>query len=112
MNIPTPKGLGPAGKKLWRAVVEDFDPEQHERLLLEQAASVADTIAALSAAVGAELIGGNGRIRPELVELRQQRIILARLLAAMRLEADGDSVQVLPQRRAGFRGTYGPRSVS
>jgi len=105
--------LGPDGRRLWKAVLEDFEPEQHELMMLEQACQVADTIAALTAALGDGLVDGNGRVRAELVEVRQQRIIFARLLAAMRLESgENGSISVLPQRRVGFRGAYGPRSVS
>ncbi|MDQ3452051.1 MAG: hypothetical protein M3493_05025 [Actinomycetota bacterium] len=39
------------------------------------------------------------------MEARQQRIALARLLAALRLPAG--EVEQRPQRRVGVRGTYG-----
>ncbi len=113
MARAAPKGLGPDGRRLWKAVLEDFEPEKHERMLLEQACQVADTIAALTTALGDELVDGDGRVRAELVEVRQQRIIFARLLAALRLESgENGSISVLPQRRVGVRGVYRPRSVS
>ncbi len=50
------------------------------------------------------------RAHPALVEARQQRIALARLLAALRLPA-GEESEVggdrRPQRRMGVRGVYG-----
>ncbi len=113
MARTTPRDFGPDGRRLWRAVLEDYEPERHELVMLEQACRVADTIAALTKAVGAELVDDNGRVRAELVEIRQQRILLARLLAAMRLESgENGSISVVPQRRVGVRGVYRPRSVS
>lgn len=109
-----PKGLGPAGRALWRAVTGDYELEQHELVLLEQACRTADMVAALAAAVDdGPLTTGEGRIRPEVVEARQQRIVLARLLAALRVplgeQNDDHSGQHGPprlQRRSGARGVY------
>ena len=44
MPIPkAPEGVGPAGRRLWRSVLADFDLAGHELLILRQAAHVADT---------------------------------------------------------------------
>jgi hypothetical protein len=51
---------------------------------------------------------------PAVVEARQQRLALARLLAALRLPAGAEDDLAAgrrPQRRVGVRGFYGPRSV-
>lgn len=55
------------------------------------------------------------KAHPAAVEARQQRIALARLLAALRLPAgaDGDEAQGRrPQRRVGARGVYGIRGAA
>ena len=50
------------------------------------------------------------RVHPALVELRQQRIALARLLAALRVPTGEDTGRA--QHRTGVRGVYGIRGVS
>jgi hypothetical protein len=99
---------------LWRAVLADFDLEEHESSLLLQACRTADALDALQ-----ELLDTEGpmsetsqgpRVHPALVELRQQRIALARLLAALRIPSgEGvapDSSGRRAQPRAGVRGVY------
>jgi hypothetical protein len=36
--INPPKSMGPAARRLWRAVLSEFELEEHERTLLLQAA--------------------------------------------------------------------------
>lgn len=115
---PEPPGLCEAGRRLWQSVTTDYELEEHERLLLEQAARAADIVAALDAAVpaGGTLIA-DGRVRPEVVEARQQRIVLARLLAALRVplgDVEHDTGHGPPrlQKRAGARGVYSLGSAS
>jgi hypothetical protein len=113
-----PRGLETAGAALWASVVDVYDLEQHELLLLEQAARTADVVARLVAHVGAEVVDEKGRVRPELIEARQQRITLARLLAALRVplgeEGKDGAKHAAPrlQRRSGARGVYALPSVS
>lgn len=107
----TPRNLGAAGRRLWRSVMADYELEQHEALLLAQACRTADVVAALDAAVGGELTTDDGKVRPEIVEARQQRIVLARLLAALRVPLgeqteDGGHGPPRLQRRSGARGVY------
>ena len=53
------------------------------------------------------------RAHPALVEARQQRIALARLLAALRLPAgEEEAGDRRPQRRMGVRGVYGVGGVA
>ena len=85
MNAEAPSDLGADGLRLWGSVTTRYELEEHELLLLEAAARTADTVARLGAALGDELVDDRGRVRAELVELRQQRIVLARLLAALRV---------------------------
>jgi hypothetical protein len=115
-----PKGTGPAGRKLWKAVHDDWQLEAHEITLLTEAVRTVDALDELQAAVdrdGAIVPDrfGQERAHPALVEARQLRIALARLLAALRLPdgAEGDESQGRrSQRRVGARGTYGLRRVS
>ena len=74
-----PRGLGAAGRRLWKSVTDDFDLEGHEKLLLTEVcrtADLCDDLAARAAKTGGAKF---------LVELRQQRLTLARLMSAMKL---------------------------
>lgn len=109
-----PAGTGPSGRKLWRAVVGDWHLEEHELVLLREAVRTVDLLDALAAIVatdGPVIVAKSGpRAHPALVEARQLKIALARLLAALRLPdgADGDeSAGRRAQRRVGARGVYG-----
>jgi hypothetical protein len=112
---PTPpKGTGKAGAALWHSVVDEFDLEEHERALLVEAVRTVDLLDELDEAVKAEgaiVESPQGRkANPAAVEARQQRIALARLLAALRLpsgEAGDQAAGARPQRRVGARGVYG-----
>jgi hypothetical protein len=113
-----PSSLRAAGKRLWASVAEHYDLEEHERALLVEAARTVDLLDDLEALVradGAVIDSPQGRkANPAVVEVRQQRIALARLLAALRLPAgeEGDEqAGARPQRRVGVRGTYGIRGA-
>jgi hypothetical protein len=118
--IPTPPpGCGTVGRKLWRSILTDYEFDQHEMVLLERACRVADVCAALQAVVDSD--GpmttnrfGDAVAHPALVELRQQSIVFARLVAALRVPAtDDDAQQTRPQqRRTGARGVYGIAGAS
>jgi len=102
----TPRGLQTAGRRLWTDITTEYELQRHELVLLEQAARTSDTCAALVAAVESHgiLTTAGGRIVPELVELRLQRVVLARLLIALRVPLAGSDA--VPQYR-GLRGMYG-----
>ncbi len=106
---PAGSALKLAGQRLWDAVVGEFELEQHEESLLLEACRTLDLLDALESVVtrdGAIVPSPQGpKANPAAVEARQQRIALARLLAALRLPA-GDEQDVRPQRRVGVRGTY------
>ena len=105
-----PAGLGPAGRALWRRIHEDYDLAEHERRLLVEASRTADTLDMLDAAVRRDgLIGGDGRVHPAAVEARQQRVVLTRLVASLRVP---DEEEQRPQRRGAARSPYRPRVVS
>lgn len=111
---PRPLGRSPlaaAGERLWRSVTDHYDLDEHEATLLHSACTTADLIDVLDATVareGAVIESPQGRkAHPALVEVRQQKIALARLLAALRLPQgeEGDTqASARPQRRGGVRG--------
>jgi hypothetical protein len=109
-----PKGLGSAGRRLWRAVLTDFQLDEHEMALLVLACRTADRLEDIAVGlVGAPLTVSNFRgdpiAHPLLNEQRQQSLTLARLLASLRLPA-GDEAE-RPQRRGAARGSYGIRGA-
>lgn len=115
---PVPKGTGKAGAALWRSVLDVYDLEEHERALLVEAVRTVDLLAELDVIIkdeGAVVESPQGRkANPAAVEARQQRIALARLLAALRLPSGDEGDQVAgarPQRRVGARGVYGIRGA-
>ena len=112
----TPRGLGRNGRRLWRSIVDDYELETHEQLLLSEACRVADRLERLAdESVSSTLTVTNNKgdevANPLLVEARQQAIVFSRLLASLRLPTgEEDGALQRPQRRGGARGTY-PRSV-
>src|SRR5262245_40960265 len=114
-----PKGAGPAGRRLWQAVLAAYELEQHEELLLRELVRTADLLDELQATLDVETLtietSQGRRVNPVAAELRQQRVAFARLAAALRLpageESDPSSVR-RPQRRVGVRGVYGVGEAS
>lgn len=109
-----PAGTKPGGRALWRSIVDDFELDEHELALLRQAVRTVDVIDKLQADIdkhGATVESPQGvKVHPAIVEIRQQRLALARLLAALRLPT-GDEAEASPsarlrrpQRRGGVRG--------
>lgn len=111
----TPAGLRAAGKRLWASVTDVYLLEEHEQRLLLEASRTVDLLDDLAVAVARDGPLLDGRAHPAVVEARQQRIALARLVAALRLPAgDEDDRQQgarRPQRRVGARGVYQLRGV-
>src|SRR3954451_15825836 len=113
-----PRGAPRAGKALWDAVLDEYELEEHELLLLREMVRTVDTLDALEARVAADgvLLGSSQgeRAHPARVEARQQRITLARLQAALRLPAgeEEEGGQRRPQRRMGVRGVYGVGGIA
>jgi hypothetical protein len=92
-------------------VVEDFDLAEHELALLRQAVHVADLCEQLQARVDEEGTILAGRVHPALVELRQQRILLARLVVALRVPIGEEGEQGARSQYRGTRGVYGIRGA-
>lgn len=104
-----PKGAKASGRALWRDVLGKYDLEEHEMALLREAVRTVDDLDGLAAVVADEGMTLGPRVHPALVEARQLRIALARLLGALRLPAGDEDDQAAgrrPQRRVGVRGVY------
>lgn len=74
----TPHGLAASGRRLWRAVVAEYDLRADELLLLDKACRSADDVARLEAALAdapllTEGSAGQTRANPLLAELRGMR---------------------------------------
>jgi hypothetical protein len=111
-----PKGLAAAGRRLWRAVLDEYQLDAHEELLLLQACRTVDRLDRLeeegrNAPVTVTNYKGDLVPHPALTESRAQALTLARLLASLRLPS-GDEAEGRPQRRGAARGAYGVRSIA
>ncbi len=109
MSVPgPPEGVQAPGSALWESVVGDFELSEPELVLLVQACRTADTCEALQQIVDVDGPMAGDRPHPALVELRMQRLVLGRLIAALRVPTGeaGDEQPGRLQRRSGFRGVY------
>ena len=109
-----PSGLRRSGRALWRAVMSDFDLDEHETTILREACRTADSLDDLQALIDFEGLmaqtSQGPRVHPALVEARQQRLAFARLLTALRIPTG--EVAGRTQQRGGPRGVYGIQGVS
>jgi len=93
-SVPrAPAGLGPRGRRLWRAVVSAFELAEAELATLTEAARVLDDVEQLQIAVAdAPMVttGSRGQevVHPLRAELRSQRLLLARLLSQLDVPVD------------------------
>ncbi len=104
-----PPGLGPSGRRLWREITGQFGFDPAEVQVLGELCRQVDTVDALAAAVAEDGVmidnaSGGKKLNTAVTELRQGRLAVARLAAALRLPSD-DSARP-EQRRAGVRGVY------
>ncbi len=107
-----PDGAGEAGRRLWAAVTGEYDLAEHELALLRQAVSTADLCETLQTVVGEQGPLRDGKAHPALVELRQQRILLARLVVALRVPmGDEDGADAGSANRTQYRGLRGVYSI-
>ena len=108
---PPPPGSGPAGKRLWRSVLADYELSGADLEVLKHAVAVADDIASLEPVLklGPFIKGADGqpRANPALVQRRQLVLVMTRLLAAIRVVGDvGSDEHDRGQRRVGLKGVY------
>lgn len=106
-----PRDLKVGGRRLWRSTVDEFELEEHELGLLREACRTADALDALQGAVDADGVLDESphgrRAHPALVELRQQRICFARLIAQLGLPVGDQEAEPVKGQRRATRGVYG-----
>jgi hypothetical protein len=94
MTLSTPEpareDTGPDGRRLWDAITREYELQEHELVLLRQAVRVADTCTDLQAMLDRDGLLLGERIHPASVELRQQCLLLGRLIVALRVPS-GDT---------------------
>lgn len=114
--MPDPKAPGaPTGRSsaLYDAVTDEYELSRHELALLDELVGTLDLIDDLAAVLAAEGLMSDSsqgrRVHPAAAELRQQRIVAARLLAALRIPVDEDGMPDGGRRlqRRPVRGFYG-----
>jgi hypothetical protein len=88
------------------AIIDRYELQEHELALLDEIARTMDDLDALAAHVESAGHTIAGRVNPALVEARQMRIALARLVAALRLPEEDSEDAGSPQRRVGVRAPY------
>ena len=112
-EIPKPPtGLKRSGRDLWTSVVSRLELDEHELTMLRECCRTADLLDRLQTVLESEgpmAESSQGiRVHPAAVELRQQRIAFARLLAALNVPSgiEDDAPVGAP------RGVYALRGVS
>lgn len=103
--MTAPGTLGPSGARLWDAITDVQELDAHEETLLLEACRVADRLDGLHGALTDGGLLVDGKPHPALVEARQQQVVLARLVASLRLP-DDLLAGSRPQRRGAARGAY------
>ena len=105
--VEPPQGLGRAGSALWKQMVSpDLEFSESELVTATLACRQADDLAALEALLaerGMVTVGSKGqpRLSPIVSELRQQRLTLNRLVAALSAPEPGeDAALTSAQRKA------------
>ena len=113
MTPRAPNGTKAPGRALWKAITEEFELGEHELVLLRQVVHTADLCADLQAIVDGEGVlldraGAPPRPHPAAVELRMQRVLLARLIVALRVPlGDEDAAAGGRTQVRALRGVYG-----
>lgn len=103
-----PKGLGPAGRDLWRKVQASFELDSHELPGLLLACRQLDDVTRLEALLerdGIVSVGSTGQLRLSQVvaELRQSRLAASKLLDALALPVDDTGVAATPAAKRARR---------
>ncbi|OLT08689.1 hypothetical protein BJF77_12040 [Kocuria sp. CNJ-770] len=87
-----PRGLGEKSRELWRRTVREYELTDAELVVLGEACRVLHIVEQLEEIVEAKGFMASSsqglRTHPAVVEQRQQRLLLSRLLRELRLPAD------------------------
>lgn len=92
------------GADLWDSLTQEFDFGAHDQSLLIEACRTLTLIDDLDERLQTVGVTVAGRANPLLAEIRQQRLVFARTIAALRIPDDDGN---RPQNHVGVRGTYG-----
>jgi len=104
-----PAGFADAGSELWEKVLgsvpEAFELDDRELAILSAACRQADDVARLEIAVGEDgpmTTGSQGQpvLHPAIVEARQGRLALSRLLGQLQIPDEDDEPRSLTSARA------------
>lgn len=101
-----PAGLRARGRRFWREILAEFELSTSELALFEAVCRTLDVVDSLHAAVRADGVtvagaAGQTRSHPALVELRQQQVVLGRLLSQLSLpDETGETLPSLTETRA------------
>ena len=104
-----PGGLGNSGRALWRSIVkglpDGWELDEREQAILKLAARQVDAVAQLEGVVakqGAMVRGSTGQpvVHPAVVEARQGRVVVSRLLGQLALPNAEQEPQAASGRRA------------
>lgn len=101
-----PARLGSAGRRLWREMVDEYEFDSRELVVLEAACRQRDDLAALEEEIregGVIVEGSRGqpRLAQAVTEARQGRLALSKLLDALALPVgEGDVPTTGASRRA------------
>ncbi len=90
---PEPKGLGPAGRSLWKSVAAEYMLRPDELRVLEHCAHLEDRIRQLEDELAGQPVmveGSRGQpvLNPLVAEIRFSRETFARTIAKLRLPDD------------------------
>lgn len=105
MAIPAPRGLKPAGKRLWKETTNSYELRQDELETLKAACGEADLIARMEDELETEPLtvrGSMGQLVPHplVSELRQHRATMAALLRGLKLPDEAGESMGNQQRAA------------
>ena len=88
----TPRGLKAGGRRLWAAVMADYELDQSAAEQLAQACYTVDLLAEIRAEIasnGLKVETSQGvSVSPFVREMRQHQLVLARLIAGIGLPKD------------------------
>jgi hypothetical protein len=103
-SLKPPDGLKTAGRRLWDSVTDTFVLNAGEIEILRQAATTADEIALLEAALRASSLvvagyAGQPRPNPLLKIIQDHRLLLRRLVDSLALPDEGEESGLRPGQR-------------
>lgn len=103
-----PNDLSGAGLALWLELLGNLDFQPHERQLVVElcrTVMLADMLTGEIDVLGPVVDGMHGpKVNPLVAEIRQQRLVIARLTVALNIPEPDESQR--PVRRGGPRGVY------